>query len=147
MVLDAKETGWLKVNGNTLWLLKKSKHLYRAFTVLLLILLFHMKEQPDRVLKKMSIEISNYLNFLLDPHEGNAIEKDTDKIVIIDTEHFPTMMGIKTKMQARNYINWLMQLSGQYIKAKFGRNKEERTQCYQFYDSSFSINSSFLEND
>lgn len=108
------------------------------------------EEQPENALKRLSIEISNHLNFLLDPHEGNAIrEKDSGKIVIIDTEHFPTMLDLKTKMYAKNYFNWLTQLAFKYIRSKFMRNKEERSKCYdgKYYDKSLSINSIFLAND
>jgi len=104
------------------------------------------EDQPVKNLKRLSIEISNHLNFLLDPHEGNAVrEKVTDKIVIIDTEHFPTMLGLKTKMYAKNYLNWLLQLGGRYVETKFCRNKEERSRCYdeRFYDESLSINDQF----
>jgi hypothetical protein len=106
-------------------------------------------EQPTKALKRISIELSNHLNFLLDPHEGNAMrELGRKKIVIIDTEHFPTMLDLKSKMYAKNYVNWLMQLAFKYIKTKFTRNKEERSRCYdeRYYDKSLSINSIFLAN-
>jgi hypothetical protein len=101
------------------------------------------ENQPEKSLKRLSIEISNHLNFLLDPHEGNAVrEKDTNKIVIIDTEHFPTMLGLKTKMYAKNYFNWLLQLSMKYVETRFCRNKKERNKCYdeRYFDESLSIN-------
>jgi hypothetical protein len=142
-----KETAWLDIEWKHSLNKQSIKTSLPCIYGIICDLVIPHEEQPEKSLRRLSIEISNHLNFLIDPHEGNAIrEKDTDKIVIIDTEHFPTMLGLKTKMYAKNYINWLMQLAFKYLETKFCRNKKSRSKCYdeRYWDKSLSINSSFL---
>jgi hypothetical protein len=54
------------------------------------------------------------------------IENNTNKIVIIDTEHFPTTVGIKEKVYFNNYFEWFSFLAGKCAKDWFFRSKKDR---------------------
>ncbi len=73
------------------------------------------------------LEFSAYIGNRMDAHVDNLLlEKGTGKIVIIDTEHFPTMVGLKEPMTFDSYRSWYLQLSGKCIRANFMRHKEHR---------------------
>ena len=59
----------------------------------------------------ISLAICSMLEMCIDPHITNfMVEKETNKIVIIDTEHFPTIVGSDVKKQFTNYAEWVMHL-------------------------------------
>lgn len=75
----------------------------------------------------LTMELSNYLDFLIDSHIDNfIIDNNTHKLVLIDTEHFPTVVGIKDKININNYIEWFAYLAGKCAKDWFFRTKKER---------------------
>jgi hypothetical protein len=82
-------------------------------------------EQPDQV--ELAIKLGHYLGNRLDPHINNfVIEKETGKIVIIDTEHFAAIMGLKRALAFSSYFSWYFQLSMKCVKDVFGRSKSYR---------------------
>ena len=144
-----KKTAWLNIEWKHISNKQNIKTSIPSIYGVICDFIIPHENQPEKSLKRLSIEISNHLDFLLDPHEGNAVrEKDTNKIVIIDTEHFSTMLGLKTKMYAKSYLNWLIQLSMKYVETKFCRNKKERSTCYdeKYFDQSLSINAHFKKH-
>lgn len=54
------------------------------------------------------------------------IEKDSGKMVIIDTEHFPTMIGLKEPLEFEVYSEWYVKLSIKCLKDNFLRDKHTR---------------------
>ena len=63
----------------------------------------------------------------MDAHVDNLLlEKETGKIVVIDTEHFPTMVGLKEPITFDTYSSWYLQLSGKCFKDNFLRDKQLR---------------------
>ncbi len=76
---------------------------------------------------KFGLRFANYIGNRMDAHVDNLlVEKGTGKIVIIDTEHFPTMVGLKEPMVFNDYKSWYLQLSGQCLQANYGRHKKKR---------------------
>lgn len=76
---------------------------------------------------KFALKLSYYLENRLDPHSDNfIIEKGTSKVVIIDTEHFPSMVGLTKPIEFKNYAHWYLYLSFKCIKDKFFRHKKFR---------------------
>ena len=75
----------------------------------------------------MSLKFAHYIGDRLDAHVDNlVVEKNTGKIVLIDTEHFPTMIGLKEPMNYNTYGSWFLQLSGKCFRANFMRSKKIR---------------------
>jgi len=85
--------------------------------------------------KQISIELCNHLDLIVDPHATNFIFKQdphTKKltIIIIDTEYFPIMVGLKEKKKFKSYEEWYLFLSGKCFKDMFCRTKDERKLSY-----------------
>lgn len=79
---------------------------------------------------KMALDICNYLDLWIDPHINNfMIEKGTKKVVIVDTEHFPSVVGIKEKVAFDSYTSWYLYLMGKCTKDWFFRTKPERQEA------------------
>lgn len=73
------------------------------------------------------LDIARFVDYNLDPHLPNfLLEKDTGKLVIIDTEHFPTLTGLKQKLNAKSYIGWYIKLSFNAFKARYCYSKKAR---------------------
>lgn len=72
-------------------------------------------------------DIMNFLGNHLDPHINNFyIEKDTGKIVIIDTELFSTMVGLHQEMVYTKSTSWYCKLANKCVKDCFFRTKKNR---------------------
>lgn len=86
-----------------------------------------IQQQEIHTLRQISIDVGTYLHNIIDSYVDNFVpEKDSNKIVIIDTEHFPTMVGLDKSMNANGYIQWWFELAGKYIKTAFMRSKQKR---------------------
>lgn len=69
---------------------------------------FSVLNKDDR---DMAMAFCNYIDNRIDPHIDNfLVEKGTGKIVIIDTEHFPTIVGLYEKVEFKGYTDWYMYL-------------------------------------
>ncbi len=87
---------------------------------------FSIKNKEDR---DLGVAICNYLECLMDPHSSNFVYEDkTNKIVIIDTEHAPTMMGFKEPVYMESYSQWYSFLVKKGVHEYFGRSNYERKQ-------------------
>jgi hypothetical protein len=68
-----------------------------------------------------------FTQYRIDPHIQNfRIEKETGKLVLIDTENFRALVGLKDRFAVDSYIDWYMNLIGKCLKDKFFRSKEDR---------------------
>lgn len=77
--------------------------------------------------KKRAMDLCNYLNIWIDPHLTNfMIEKNTQKLVIVDTEHFPSFVGLREKISFSSYTDWYLYLAGKCWRNAFMQNKWER---------------------
>lgn len=82
--------------------------------------------------KKLALEISKEFEYCIDPHITNFVrEKNTNKTIIIDTEHFPSLVGYKEKPTITSYTSYYWNLGMKYLKDRFGRLKKERKKLYQ----------------
>lgn len=90
---------------------------------------------PIQQKKKMVMSLCNDLEMKIDPHYNNFIfledgTKTGFKIVIVDTEHFPTIVGLKKKKRFRNHNSWYQYLAAKcfgdtYLRTKQRRRKEQ----------------------
>ncbi len=91
------------------------------------------KKHRDECLK-----IAKFLEYNLDPHLPNFLpEKETGKLVIIDTEHFPGLTGLKRKLDARSYMGWYIKLSYKAFTDKYCRSKRARHDMQRKLRSSY----------
>jgi hypothetical protein len=79
--------------------------------------------------RTFALDLCNYLSARIDPHINNfLIEKDTQKLVIIDTEHFPTLVGLDKERTFRSYVQWYFHLINKCVCNMFFRTKRKRKQ-------------------
>ena len=77
--------------------------------------------------RESSLQFAQYLESRIDAHVDNfMIEKGSLKMVLIDTEHFPTMVGLKEPLKYDNYSQWYLALSCKCFKDNFFRTKKFR---------------------
>lgn len=77
--------------------------------------------------KKIALDLSNFLEILIDAHIDNfMIEKQTNKIVIVDTEYFPMLVGLKEGLGFRNYFDYFTKLSIKFLRDAYGHTKHQR---------------------
>lgn len=65
--------------------------------------------------KQIIMNFCNDIDLFIDPHQANFSFQQTNselgwKIIIVDTEHFPTMCGIKKRKKFRNHNSYYMYL-------------------------------------
>ncbi len=77
----------------------------------------HQVDMSIAKMKKIIIQFSNDTYTYLDPHFDNFIfykdktSQNPYKIVIVDTEHFPTLVGIEAAVRFKNHHGWYMNLA------------------------------------
>lgn len=84
--------------------------------------------------KNIIMEFCNDINMYVDPHENNFIitkdetNPDSFCLAIIDTEHFPTMVGMDTsqKINFTNHIEWLYRLGLKCVQDIYFTSKSKR---------------------
>jgi len=88
-----------------------------------------IKEDKTRNIREeesptFALDLSNDLDNGLDPNDGNIlIEEKTGDRVIIDTEYFPSMVGLKKRTRFTSYTHWYCTLTGMALEAQFFRHK------------------------
>ncbi len=93
----------------------------------------------DKHRRKIALELCNTLDLFIDPHIDNfMVEYGTNKLVIIDTEHFPTLVGLKEKQTFKTYLRWYLGLAKKATHDIFFRLKSERKQA-QFKHSELRL--------
>jgi len=74
--------------------------------------------------RQTCMKLCNFLNLAIDPHIDNFIvEKKTNKLVIVDTEHFPTVVGFKQDHQFSGYFSWYCHLAYKCLRDMFFKTK------------------------
>jgi hypothetical protein len=78
---------------------------------------------------KLVLQLCNDLNLIVDPHEDNfvvTIDPVTKKLIItiVDTEHFPTIVGIRNKQSFTGYVDFYLSLAYKAFNDIFLRTKD-----------------------
>lgn len=85
---------------------------------------FSILRRNDR---ETAISITQFLGIRIDPHINNFIvEKETKKVIIIDTEHFPTLIGIKDQFKVNDFFTYYSRLTFKFISDKLTLDKQAR---------------------
>lgn len=85
---------------------------------------FQQSNQSDR---HTAMALSKYVHNFLDAHIDNFCdEKYTGKIAIIDTEHFPSVVGFRKEPPGEGYFAWYGYMAHKMISETFFRSKPER---------------------
>ncbi len=91
----------------------------------------HEIAMPKHERNAMIMDFCNDLQLFVDPHTKNFIvgyneEKEEYTLSLIDTEHFPSMVGIKEVIQLRSHTHWYLYLAEKATRDIFLRNKQKR---------------------
>lgn len=83
---------------------------------------------PHKVRSRIIMQLCNDLEMYVDPHEKNFVflkdeRRDRFKIVILDTEHFPTMVGILRRKKFRNHTQWYTYLASKCFHDMYMQSK------------------------
>jgi len=75
------------------------------------------------------LQLCNDLNLIVDPHEDNfVVTRDpcTQELIItiVDTEHFPTIVGIRNKQSFTGYVDFYLSLAYKAFNDIFFRTKD-----------------------
>ncbi len=82
--------------------------------------------------RETALAFAKYVENRVDAHADNfMVEKGTRKTVLVDTEHFPTMIGLKEPMYYDSYKSWYLQLSLKCVKDNFLRSKQFRRELQE----------------
>ena len=77
--------------------------------------------------RTLALKLCNSLDLLIDPHITNfMVDAHTLKLVIVDTEHFPSVVGFKHKKQFTSYLGWYTHLANKAAHDIFFKSKHER---------------------
>ncbi|AXK60137.1 hypothetical protein [Candidatus Chromulinivorax destructor] len=88
-----------------------------------------LQQRELSTLRQISMDVTKYLHYMIDPHDDNLVpEKNSHKIVIIDTEHFRTVAGLEQDMHAHDYNQWYFELITRTAKRWLCRSKKKRIQ-------------------
>ena len=93
-------------------------------------------KQYKKKRKNIIMQFCNDINMYVDPHEDNFIitknyqDPDSFYLAIIDTEHFPTMVGMDAteKINFSNHTEWLWSLALKCLQDIYFTSKSKRTQ-------------------
>lgn len=73
------------------------------------------------------MRLCQFTDYRIDPHIQNFhIERDTGKLVLIDTENFRILVGLREKFAVDSYVAWYLNLGKKYMNDKFFRDKRTR---------------------
>lgn len=85
---------------------------------------FSLTSHDDR---RMALSVSKYLKSFIDAHINNfVVEQLTGKVVIIDTEHFPTVVGLRNELPGQGYVGWYGRLAAKRVRDTYGQTKSTR---------------------
>lgn len=124
-----KDPQWIAIHGKNIG---PEKNIYTKIPGIYAIVADYIEKEKGFSLgnphdRTVALSLCNGLDMLIDPHIQNFfIEKNSRKIVIVDTEHFPTVVGFKEKKAFHNYLSWYLSLAGKCAKDMFFRTKNER---------------------
>jgi hypothetical protein len=77
--------------------------------------------------RDLALRLAHFLENRIDAHVDNfMIEKGTGKIVIVDTEHFPTMVGLKEPLVYDTYPQWYCKLAWKCLVDNVSYHKKYR---------------------
>jgi len=74
------------------------------------------------------------LRLFVDPHSDNFVFKyqpntNDYHISIVDTEHFPSIVGLKEQPFFNNHLEWFLYLGTKYFQDAFLQTKNDRREA------------------
>jgi hypothetical protein len=81
----------------------------------------------NREHREKALGFCHFVGIRVDPHINNfMIEQGTGRLILVDTEHFPSMVGLRESFSFESYTDWYFKLSCKGFIDCFGRTKDVR---------------------
>lgn len=115
-----KDTKWLYIDARNLGGYKTESTRFPAIYAVIADEIFSVPSTTGKNGVR-NLAICRDLDFAIDPHYNNFVtEKGTNKLVMYDTEHFPTLIGsyFYKLRPARRYVGWYTHLARNFIKQR-----------------------------
>ncbi|MBA3954702.1 hypothetical protein H0X48_05285 [Candidatus Dependentiae bacterium] len=81
----------------------------------------------NREHRKFALGLCHFLGNRIDPHIDNFMKEEGTGITLLaDTEHFPTMIGLRKELHFSSYGSWYAQLTAKCVTDCFFRDKSVR---------------------
>lgn len=135
-----KDPDWIAVRGENI-----SDHVLQTVlpgTYAVVADYHNEKEDPTlaTIRKDIIMQLCNDLNLFIDPHDNNFIVTRHSKtsnpfITVIDTEHFPTIVGLKEPIQFNNHWDWLYYLASKMLQDAYFCTKSQRLYTKNAYNA------------
>ena len=129
-----KKPRWIQIKG---WNIGGKKELSTIMPSVYAIVADAINTKEDAPLlssqekSELIMELCMDLHLFVDPHADNFVikhnkELDTYHISIVDTEHFPSIVGLQEEPFFNNHLEWYLYLGAKYFQDAFLQTKFDR---------------------
>lgn len=135
-----KNPRWMEIRGYNIGNEKEVSTLMPSVYAIVADMLDTTEDAPLLSLQKRSelvMELCMDLQLFVDPHSDNFVvkhNKETDdyQISIVDTEHFPSLVGLKEQPFFNNHLEYYVYLGSKYFQDAFLQTKFDRKEAQNF---------------
>ena len=136
-----KRPRWMRINGYNIGGKKEVSTLMPGTYAIIADTLDTKEDAPMLSAQQRSeliMELCMDLHLFVDPHSDNFVlkyNKETNEyhISIVDTEHFPSMVGLKEEPFFNNHLEWFLYLGAKYFQDAFLQTKNSRRSTQQLH--------------
>lgn len=129
-----KKHRWMKINGHNIGAKEEISTLMPSVYAIIADTIDTKEDAPLLSSQKKSeliMELCMDLHLFVDPHSDNFVIKyqkeiDDYHISIVDTEHFPSIVGLKEEPFFTNHLEWFVYLGTKYFQDAFLQTKNDR---------------------
>lgn len=132
-----ERVAWIELNGKNIG---EHKNITAQFPSVYAIVAecvdTHQQEDFESNKGEIVMDLCNDLDTVVDPHITNFIVKEDPvtrlpNITIIDTEHFPTMLGLDQTVFFSDHFSWIAYLASKCLKDMYFRPKSSRLEQHR----------------
>jgi hypothetical protein len=125
---------WMKINGYNIGGKKEITTLMPSTYAIIADTIDTKEDAPllsSQQKSELIMELCMDLHLFVDPHADNFVikhQKDTNEyfLSIVDTEHFPSIVGLKEEPFFTNHLEWFLYLGAKYFQDAFLQTKNDR---------------------
>lgn len=129
-----QRVSWIELNGHNIGEHKNISAFFPSvYAIVAESIDTHQREGFEDRKSEIVMELCNDLDTVIDPHITNFIVKEDPiskkpLITIIDTEHFPTMLGLDQAVFFNDHFSWIAYLASKCLKDIYFRPKSSRNE-------------------
>lgn len=132
-----KKPRWIKINGYNIGDKNELSTLIPGVYAIIADFIDTKEDAPllsSQQKSELIMELCMDLRLFVDPHADNFVikyQKDTNdySISIVDTEHFPSIVGLQEEPFFNNHLEWYLYLGAKYFQDAFLQTKNDRREA------------------